>query len=250
MMSSVSSSPEQASSSSEEVIVRRAVTMIVGVVVGLTFMFGFGNVWSLAVRLGVPAFVAPLVAPAVDLSVVGLLVGCRYLALHDGSPEVLRRARWLLLFCSAVTLGLNVAEPLTAGRIGTAAFDAVGPFLLIGWSEVGPALLQDINALGESPASEIATESSVRSVTPRVVGAPATDFTAAELLQQARQEDARHRAAYQRPISAETLRKRLRVGARLSRSLVAVVREEYRGKSSAVSDEATSSSRFLVTESG
>jgi hypothetical protein len=46
-----------------------------GAVVGLTFLFGFGNVWPLALRLGVPPWVAPLVAPAVDLSVMGLLLG-------------------------------------------------------------------------------------------------------------------------------------------------------------------------------
>ncbi|MFE9745364.1 hypothetical protein ACFYOT_10700 [Saccharothrix saharensis] len=32
----------------------RAVTVIIGVVVGLTFVFGFGNVLGLALRLGVP----------------------------------------------------------------------------------------------------------------------------------------------------------------------------------------------------
>jgi hypothetical protein len=47
------------------------VTVIVGVVVALTFCFGFGNVFALGLRLGVPMWVAPLVAPAVDLSVVG-----------------------------------------------------------------------------------------------------------------------------------------------------------------------------------
>lgn len=52
----------------------RAVTVIMGVVVALTFLFGFGNVLNLALRLGVPAWVAPLVAPAVDLSIVGLLL--------------------------------------------------------------------------------------------------------------------------------------------------------------------------------
>jgi hypothetical protein len=40
----------------------RAVTVIMGTVVGLTFLFGFGNVLSLALRLGVPVWVAPLVA--------------------------------------------------------------------------------------------------------------------------------------------------------------------------------------------
>jgi hypothetical protein len=33
------------------------------------------NVFNLALRLGVPVWVAPLVAPAVDLSIVGLLLG-------------------------------------------------------------------------------------------------------------------------------------------------------------------------------
>ncbi len=52
-----------------------------GLVIGLTFLFGFGNVLNLASKLQVPAFVAPLVAPAVDLTVLGLLVGTRHLAL-------------------------------------------------------------------------------------------------------------------------------------------------------------------------
>jgi hypothetical protein len=67
--------------------VAQAVTVIMGVVVGLTFMFGFGNVLNLALRLGVPAWVAPLVAPAVDLSILGLLLGIRQLALTGGRPR-------------------------------------------------------------------------------------------------------------------------------------------------------------------
>ncbi|WP_131770566.1 hypothetical protein, partial [Candidatus Protofrankia californiensis] len=41
----------------------RLVTMIVGVVVALTFLFGFGNVLALGLRLGVPMWVAPLNSP-------------------------------------------------------------------------------------------------------------------------------------------------------------------------------------------
>jgi hypothetical protein len=48
-------------------LVVRAVTAIMAAVVGLTFLFGFGNVLSLGLQLGVPVWVAPLVAPAVDL---------------------------------------------------------------------------------------------------------------------------------------------------------------------------------------
>jgi hypothetical protein len=82
-----------------------------GTVVGLTFLFGFGNVLNLVLRLGVGAWVAPLVAPAVDLSILGLLLATRYLALAGAAPDVLRPARRLLIFASVVTLALNVAEP-------------------------------------------------------------------------------------------------------------------------------------------
>jgi hypothetical protein len=116
--------------SPDSVVILRAVTVIVGTVVGLTFLFGFGNVLNLALRLGVPVWVAPLVAPAVDLSVIGLLLGTRHLALAGASSAALRPARWLLIFASVVTLALNVADPLVAGQYGKAAFDAVGPLLL------------------------------------------------------------------------------------------------------------------------
>lgn len=61
--------------------VARFVTVTMGVVIGLTFLLASGNVLNLALRLGVPVYVPPLVAPAVDLPVLGLLVGTRHLAL-------------------------------------------------------------------------------------------------------------------------------------------------------------------------
>lgn len=122
----------------------RWVTVTMALVVGLTFLFGFGNVLSLGLRLGVPVYLAPLVAPAVDLPVLGLLLITRYLAVHGVGAEQLRAAQRLLLFASLVTLALNVGEPALEGRFGKAAFDAVGPVLLIGWAEVGPGLLRAI----------------------------------------------------------------------------------------------------------
>jgi hypothetical protein len=74
-----------------------SVSVLAGSVVALTFIFGFGNVWTLALRLGVPVWVAPLVAPAVDLSIMGLLVGTRHLALAGASADQLRPARRLLI---------------------------------------------------------------------------------------------------------------------------------------------------------
>lgn len=61
----------------------QSVTAIIAAVIGLTFLFGFGNVLSLGLRLGVPVWVAPFVAPAVDLSILGVLLGIRHLALAE-----------------------------------------------------------------------------------------------------------------------------------------------------------------------
>lgn len=224
----------------------RAVTVIMASVVGLTFLFDFGNVWTLALRLNVTPWVAPLIAPAVDLSVIGLLLGTRYLALHSTSAAQLRPARRLLVFSSMITMALNVTDPLLAGQAGKAAFDAVGPLLLIGWAEVGPGLLRAIGGVDEGhmvvPAMPRCEELRVGSTVARIdegepeVGnsqlAPQSDSDRdishqspeGDLLARARYEDARHREMHQRPISAETLRKRLHVGAARSRTLVATVR--------------------------
>jgi hypothetical protein len=214
----------------------RCVTAIMGAVIGLTFLFGFGNVLALGLRLGVPAYVAPLVAPAVDLSVLGLLLGIRYLALNGATREQIRPARRLLILASVMTLALNVAEPLLAGEYGKAAFDAVGPLLLIGWAEVGPGLLQAISSTAKAAGAPVVSAAdkpakappSSRPSQPQRTRAQSKDHVqeSSELLRRARLEDARHREQWQRPISAETLRKRLGVGAEKSRALVAAVRSE------------------------
>jgi hypothetical protein len=61
------------------VTMRRAVTAVVFAIAGLTFAFGFGNGYAVGLMLGVPGWIAPLVAPAVDLSVVALLASMQYL---------------------------------------------------------------------------------------------------------------------------------------------------------------------------
>jgi hypothetical protein len=228
-----------------------------GIVVGLTFLFGFGNVLNLALRLGVPVWVAPLVAPAVDLSILGLLLGIRHLALAGATPTQLRPARRLLIFASAVTLALNVADPLVVGEYGKAAFDAVGPLLLIGWAEVGPDLLRALTTASEpaearpddgklvhvSVADESTaiepkeSESSAADAKPDGTSAgrqgsrPASRMVDDDLLERARKEDARHWDAHRRPISADTLRRKLRVSSARSRLLVAMIRADSQGQS-------------------
>jgi hypothetical protein len=214
----------------ERAVTLRAVTVLMAAVIGLTFLFGFGNVWTLALRLGVPAWVAPLVAPAVDLSVLALLLATRYLAVHGAPGEQVRPARRLLVFSSVMTLALNVADPLIGRLWGRAAFDAVGPLLLIGWAEVGPGVLRAIISIGEDEATQAVPEFIAPSSGPpawaagREVPDAVDSVDDADLFARARQEDALHWKTYQRPISAETLRKRLHVGAAKSRMLVAMVR--------------------------
>lgn len=200
----------------------QAITVIMGVVVGLTFLFGFGNVLNLALGLEVPVWVAPLSA----------------------SADVLRPARRLLIFASVVTLALNVADPIVAGEYGKATFDA-------GWAEVGPSFLQ---TLGEF-SSSTATRSAVAEEQREVIAEEEPDVSPAgnetkwneeagkdkrrfvqqkrspeKLLDLAREVDAAHRAAHQKPISADTLRVQLGIGATQARQLVKAVRSEFQAR--------------------
>ncbi|WP_307873670.1 MULTISPECIES: hypothetical protein [unclassified Frankia] len=228
----------------------RLVTALVVVVVGLTFLFGFGNSFALGLRLGVPVFIAPLVAPAVDLSVVGLLLGLRQLAVHGDPAGVERSARRLLVFASLVTLALNIAEPLLAGRYGKAAFDAVGPLLMIGWAEVAPGLIQAMHPAktsmpvpGPPAADATALPSDPRAISTqarrngqakalREGGTPQAEPGAREqdLLHRARAEDVLHWQQHRRPISAATLRDRLHVSAGTARTLVGQLRSDTHTK--------------------
>ncbi|MFF7634318.1 DUF2637 domain-containing protein [Kitasatospora sp. NPDC008050] len=131
----------------EDRLTQRTVTVVMAVIALLAFVFSFGNVWALALRLGVPRPVAPLIAPMVDLSVVGLLVGLRFLSLRGVPQEELTAATRLMHLCGLLTLALNVAEPLAAGHYGRAAVDAVAPLLLLGWGQVGPQFLRHFNTL-------------------------------------------------------------------------------------------------------
>src|SRR4051795_12949446 len=102
---------------------RCTVTSVMVLIAALAFIFSFGNVWALALRLGIPASIAPLVAPMVDLSVVGLLVGLRFLSLRGVPESELTDATRLMHLCGFLTLALNVADPLMLGLYGKAAVD-------------------------------------------------------------------------------------------------------------------------------
>ncbi|MYZ18092.1 DUF2637 domain-containing protein, partial [Streptomyces sp. SID337] len=146
---------------SEDRITQRTVTVVMCIIALLAFVFSFGNVWALALRLGVPDPIAPLIAPMVDLSVVGLLVALRYLSLRNIPPEQTRAATRLMHVSGLLTLALNVAEPITAEHYGRAAIDAVAPLLLLGWGAVGPQLLRSFQAAStnaNAPAIAVDTQ--------------------------------------------------------------------------------------------
>ena len=61
-------------------LTRAAVTAITLTISGLCFTFRFGNAHRLCVNLGIEGWIAWLIGPSVDLSVIGLLLGIRHLA--------------------------------------------------------------------------------------------------------------------------------------------------------------------------
>ena len=116
-----------------EALTRRAVTAITASIVVLTFAFSLGNVTQLCLDLSITAWIAWLVGPAVDLSVVGLLTGMRFLSLRGYTDAQLSKLRRMLRFCGILTLALNTSGALGHRMFGTALVDAVGPALLIGF---------------------------------------------------------------------------------------------------------------------
>ncbi|WP_435227873.1 DUF2637 domain-containing protein [Streptomyces sp. Tue6028] len=234
---------------SEDRITQRTVTVVMGIIAVLAFVFSFGNVWSLALRLGVPAPIAPLIAPMVDLSVVGLLVALRYLSLRGVPPEHMKAATRLMHFSGLLTLALNIAEPIVAGHHGRAAVDAVAPLLLLGWGAVGPQLLRSFNkvtpeATATAPTAETqpAAEPSPAPAPPVTPdAAPAAPITGPAraapvaavaasvvkvpepLLTEARSIAASHHTEHGEPITAAQLKRRLGIGLPMATALHAAL---------------------------
>jgi hypothetical protein len=202
-----------------EALTRRAVTAITAAIVVMTFAFSLGNVTQLCLGLGITAWIAWLVGPAVDLSVVGLLTGMRFLSLHGYADAELVKLRRMLRFCGLLTLALNTAGAIAHHQFGTALVDAVGPALLIGWSEIGPWMLRQIHAIcptvNDAPQPAVAASARVQ-----------PPILPSAMLARTRELDAQHRAATGRPISRDNLRAQLRIGRDRASALVAAVRAE------------------------
>ncbi|WP_405819360.1 DUF2637 domain-containing protein [Streptomyces sp. NBC_01390] len=232
----------------EDRITQRTITAVMIVIAALAFVFSFGNVWSLALRLGVPGPIAPLIAPMVDLSVVGLLVAVRYLSLRGLPAEQMTAATRLMSFSGLLTLALNVAEPIVTGHYGRAAVDAVAPLLLLGWGSVGPQLLRAFHTVARPAAPaflpnkteskpETASDTSRPApatpptvpvpapVTPHVAPAPASPAVKVPepLLTEARSIATSHHTEHGEPITAAQLKTRLGIGLPMATALHAAL---------------------------
>lgn len=206
------------------VVVRRTVTAVVFAIAGLAFAFGFSNGWAVGLALGVPSWGAPLVAPAVDLSVVALLASLQLLRAH-GVGGRLVGPRLLLACCGSITFALNTARPLMQQQYGRACFDAIAPLLLIGWGEVGPKLLALMHSAvlvvqdgkDEQRISVPASEDEPSPV-------PDENGPSAELVTLARKLDAEHLEATGRPITRDKLRAALKTSNAVASELIRIIR--------------------------
>lgn len=160
-------------------LTRWTVTAITLLIAALCFAFCFGNAHRLCISLGIDGWIAWLVGPSVDLSVIGLLLGVRHLALLGYSDEHLSKPRRLLSLCGLLTLALNTADAITQGRYGAAAVDAIGPMLLICWADVGPWLLRQIHTpLAQDEADPGARTADTQQAESLPLAKPAVDTTA------------------------------------------------------------------------
>ena len=210
------------------VLIRRGLTAVVFVIAGLSFAFGFGNGWLLGLSLGVPGWIAPLVAPAVDLSVVALLSSLHYLRTR-GLGGRLAGPRLLLIGCGVITFGLNTTRSIMSGAYGRACFDAIAPSLLIGWSEVGPRILASLHSAVPNDRTAVpdkgepSATAADRSV-PSVPAASDRPGPSPEQIQRARQLDEEHRRSKGRPITRDALRASLGVSNATAGELLAMLR--------------------------
>ena len=204
-------------------LVRQIVTAVVCVIAGLAFTTSFGNGWKLALQLGVSNWISPLITPAVDLSVVALIVSIQYVR-AQGMTVRLLSARLLLLFCGVTTLVINVGSAVVERRYGQAAFDSVAPLLLIFWGEVGPGLLVLLHSDAAVPDERADDVHAAPAAQDGSGPSPEEAKPSAELVARARELDMARRIEAGRPISRDRLRAALGISNGLASELVRIIR--------------------------
>lgn len=136
--------PAPKSDAKVERVVYCIVLSVIAIVPLLAFLFSFGNVGDLGIKLGIDQRIAYLTGPAVDLSVTGLIVAATWLSYRGWTERRLWPVHLLSILCGLIMFALNCGQALYESHYGRAAFDAVGPFLLAAWGFVGPWLLRQL----------------------------------------------------------------------------------------------------------
>ncbi len=93
--------------------------------------------------------------------------------------------------------GLYTAGSIVDRQYGTALVDAVGPALLMGWSEIGPWMLRQIHAFSPADGSldEQKGENENRDLKQAITAVPRPPVLPPALLARTRELDAEHRGA-------------------------------------------------------
>lgn len=181
------------------------VLVVATVVTGLaSLVFSYGNVRSTLIGLGWETWLASLYTPAVDVTVITLILVLQYLASAGVAQNRLRKPTWLLAGAGLAMLGANVVPSLITGAVkhqggayGRALADAVLPAILIAWSHIGPYLLTlftEIRTEAEAAALEVQER--------RTWATEADRAEAAAILENAHTEAERIRAAASEELAA------------------------------------------------
>jgi hypothetical protein len=180
-------------------------TLIAGLV---SFLFSFGNVRALSIYLGLPGYIQPLTSPAVDTTVVGLIIVIQWLATAGATKEQLKPLNNLLIGAGVMMMVANCAPSVILGWLATtdeaagklygkAVIEAFTPALLICWAHVGPYAVRLFVEIRQKLADRIRVEGERRAVATaeQLSAALADRATAAEELSAVRERAAEEMAA-------------------------------------------------------
>jgi hypothetical protein len=136
-----------------ERVVYAIVLSVMAIVPLLAFLFSFGNVGDLGVHLGIDRRIAYLTGPGVDLTATGMIVAATWLSYRGRTERELLRVHVLSVICALMMFGLNCGPAIYIRRFQLAAFNGVGPFLLMAMGFVGPLLLRQLAEARQPPAA-------------------------------------------------------------------------------------------------
>lgn len=136
------------------------------IVAALTMSFSFGNIHQFALQHGTADPIAWFPAPAIDLALIGALMGDAYLSRHglDAGPWA-KALRW---FAGLATLALNTWESVAARDAAAILLHASMPVLLFCLAEAAVPYRQRFAEVVRRAAVEAATAPATPTATPAV----------------------------------------------------------------------------------